>query len=45
MHRWGCSFENRAGTRDGYLSVALHGWHSVQDVERTAAWLTEARVP
>jgi selenocysteine lyase/cysteine desulfurase len=27
-------------TRDGYLRVALHGWHSVADVERTVAWLT-----
>lgn len=32
-------------TRDGYLRVALHGWHSVADVERTVAWLTGVHVP
>ncbi|SDG53759.1 aminotransferase class V-fold PLP-dependent enzyme [Dyella sp. 333MFSha] len=32
-------------TREGYLRVALHGWHSVKDVERTVAWLTQVDLP
>jgi selenocysteine lyase/cysteine desulfurase len=28
-----------ASVREGYLRVALHGWHDEGDVERLAAWL------
>ena len=26
-------------TREGYLRIALHGWHDANDIERCAAWL------
>ncbi len=28
-----------ASVREGYLRVALHGWHDDEDVERVATWL------
>lgn len=30
-----------ASVREGYLRIALHGWHTEEDVERLAAWLTD----
>lgn len=32
-----------ASTREGYLRIALHGWHAIEDVERCAAWLCSNR--
>jgi selenocysteine lyase/cysteine desulfurase len=26
-------------TREGYLRIALHGWHDTRDIERCAQWL------
>lgn len=31
-----------ASTREGYLRIAFHGWHGMDDVERCAAWLLGA---
>ena len=28
-----------ASVREGYLRIALHGWHSAEDVDRLLAWL------
>jgi len=30
-------------TREGYLRIALHGWHDASDIERCAAWLSAQR--
>ncbi len=30
-------------TREGYLRIALHGWHGGTDIERIVAWLTDAQ--
>ncbi|BDU71431.1 aminotransferase class V-fold PLP-dependent enzyme [Mesoterricola silvestris] len=30
-----------ASLREGYLRIAFHGWHSLDDVDRTLAWLRE----
>ena len=30
-----------ASVREGYLRIALHGWHDPRDVERIAQWLSE----
>jgi len=31
-----------ASVREGYLRIALHGYHTAEDVERIAAWLSRA---
>ena len=31
-----------ASVREGYLRLALHGWHASADVERIATWLADA---
>jgi len=31
-----------ASIREGYLRIALHGWHDGADVARLAAWLAAA---
>jgi selenocysteine lyase/cysteine desulfurase len=31
-----------ATAREGYLRLALHGWHAEEDVERLAEWLEDA---
>ena len=30
-----------ATAREGYLRIALHGWHTVADLDRLEAWLSE----
>jgi selenocysteine lyase/cysteine desulfurase len=32
----------QASVREGYLRIALHGWHGEPDVERVARWLAAA---
>jgi len=32
-----------ASTREGYLRIALHGWHAIEDVARCAEWLGSNR--
>lgn len=31
-----------ASVREGYLRIALHGWHDAADIARLAAWLRDA---
>lgn len=28
-----------ASIREGYLRIALHGWHSEEDIEKVAEWM------
>ena len=37
----GCRRGVYGSVREGYLRVALHGWHSEQDVDRAVDWLTQ----
>lgn len=30
-----------ASAREGYLRIALHGWHTMEDVDRVAGWIAE----
>lgn len=39
--REGFSQKIYASVREGYLRVALHGWHREQDLERIADWLID----
>ena len=39
--RRGASRGVHASVREGYLRVALHGFHTGKDVDRILAWLTE----
>lgn len=33
-----------ASVREGYLRIALHGWHDGSDVDRIARWLLQSRM-
>jgi selenocysteine lyase/cysteine desulfurase len=37
--RRGLSRQIYASVREGYLRIALHGWHSSRDIERLSTWL------
>lgn len=41
--RTGAAQGIHASSREGYLRIALHGWHTLADVERCHVWLASAQ--